>query len=140
MSVDLACAAPAFLDLTFTGLAELPGPGQERHADALHRSPGGGAITAIGAARLGLRPRWPARSATTTTATFLRAALEGEGIRVSGAVAERTPVTVVVPVAGDRAMITYDPGTPVRRATSRRSRRRPWRAGSTSSTSCPRAR
>ena len=54
MSVDLACADPAFLDLTFDGLEAIPLPGEERLANDFLRSPGGGAITAIGAARLGL--------------------------------------------------------------------------------------
>ena len=43
------------MDLTFVGLESVPGPGEERFAGALMRSPGGGAINAIGAARLGLR-------------------------------------------------------------------------------------
>ena len=55
MSVDLAVATPAFLDLTFVGLEQIPAPGEERFAGDLLRSPGGGAITAIGAARLGLQ-------------------------------------------------------------------------------------
>ena len=54
-TVDVACVGPAFLDLTFEGLDELPGPGQERHALELHATPGGAAITALGLARLGLR-------------------------------------------------------------------------------------
>ena len=52
--VDIACAEPAFLDLTMAGLDALPGPGEERLATDFLRSPGGGAITAVGAARLGL--------------------------------------------------------------------------------------
>ena len=51
--VDIACAEPAFLDLTMTGLDKLPGLGEERLATDFLRSPGGGAITAVGAARLG---------------------------------------------------------------------------------------
>src|SRR3954447_12813790 len=54
MSVDVVVAVPAFLDMTFVGLEALPGLGEERFAGDLVRSPGGGAITAIGAARLGL--------------------------------------------------------------------------------------
>jgi len=53
--MDLVVATPAFLDLTFIGLESLPALGQERFAGDLVRSPGGGAITAIAAARLGLR-------------------------------------------------------------------------------------
>ena len=51
---DLAVLLTPFLDLTFAGLDELPPLGGERFATDLIRSPGGGAITATGAARLGL--------------------------------------------------------------------------------------
>jgi sugar/nucleoside kinase (ribokinase family) len=54
MGYDLAVATPAFLDLTFTGMEALPALGEERFAGDLLRSPGGGAIIAVGAARLGL--------------------------------------------------------------------------------------
>ena len=53
MSVDVVVAVPAFMDMTFVGLEGLPGLGEERFAGDLVRSPGGGAITAIGCARLG---------------------------------------------------------------------------------------
>ena len=49
---DLVVATPVFLDLTFVGLESLPALGEERFAAELLRSPGGGAITAVGAARL----------------------------------------------------------------------------------------
>ena len=52
--IDLVVATPVFLDLTFVGLESLPALGEERFAAELLRSPGGGAITAVGAARLGL--------------------------------------------------------------------------------------
>ena len=113
MSVDLVCAAPVFLDLTFTGVHELPGPGQERFAEALHRSPGGGAITAIGAARLGLSTALASPLGADGDGDFLRVQLRAEGIEVSERRAERTPVTVVIPLDGDRAMLTYDPKAPV---------------------------
>ena len=51
---DVAVLLTPFLDLTFAGLDELPPLGGERFATDLIRSPGGGAITATGAARLGL--------------------------------------------------------------------------------------
>lgn len=51
---DLVVATPVFLDLTFVGLESLPALGEERFAAELLRSPGGGAITAVAAARLGL--------------------------------------------------------------------------------------
>ena len=70
MSVDVVVAVPAFMDMTFVGLEGLPALGEERFAGDLVRSPGGGAITAIGAARLGSGDRArPRRSARTPPAT-----------------------------------------------------------------------
>ena len=63
-----------------SGSRRCPSPGEERFAGDLLRSPGGGAINAIGAARLGLRPRSRCRSARTSTGDFIRAALDDEGI------------------------------------------------------------
>ena len=60
--MDLVVATPVFLDLTFVGLDRLPVAGEERFAADLVQTPGGGAITAIAAARLGLRPRSRHRS------------------------------------------------------------------------------
>jgi ribokinase len=101
MSVDLAVATPAFIDVTYVGLEALPRPGEERFARDLVVSPGGGAITAIGAAQLGL-------------ATALVAPLGADG---PGTVAVprsgRTPVTTIMPVDGERAMVTFDPGARV---------------------------
>jgi sugar/nucleoside kinase (ribokinase family) len=65
VSVDLVIATPSFLDLTVVGLEALPALGEERFAGDLLRSPGGGAITAVAATRLGLR--------TTLVATTWRA-------------------------------------------------------------------
>ena len=55
MTVDVVVTATAFMDLTFIGLEALPGTGEERFAGDLLRSPGGGAINAIGTSRLGLQ-------------------------------------------------------------------------------------
>ena len=85
MPIDVAVAIPAFLDLTFVGLEALPGPGEERFAGDLVRSPGGGAIHAVA------RRAWgsPRPSATPLgdddAAEFLRAALEAEGVTLVGA-------------------------------------------------------
>jgi sugar/nucleoside kinase (ribokinase family) len=110
MTVDLAVATPTFLDLTFVGLEGLPGAGQERFAADLVRSPGGGAITAVGAARLGLQTALAAPLGEDDAGDFVRAVLEGEGIGVSARRSPRTPTTVVMPVDGDRSMVTVDPG------------------------------
>jgi sugar/nucleoside kinase (ribokinase family) len=110
MPIDVAVAVPAFLDLTFVGLEALPGPGEERFAGDLVRSPGGGAIHAIAAARLGLSAALATPLGDDDSAEFLRKALEDEGVTLVGRRAGRTATTVVMPVANDRAMVTLDPG------------------------------
>jgi sugar/nucleoside kinase (ribokinase family) len=109
VSVDLAVGGAAFLDLTFVGLSEIPAPGQERHADDLLGSPGGAAISAIGAARLGLTVALCSALGNDYAGRFLRTQLAAEGVRLAGPITDRTPVTVVLPSHGDRAMATFDP-------------------------------
>jgi sugar/nucleoside kinase (ribokinase family) len=113
MSVDLACGELAFLDLTFAGLDALPGLGEERHARDLLRSPGGAAIIAIGAARLGLRSAVVSPIGSDPEGVVLRAALAAEGVLWAGREVARTAVTTVLPSGGERAMATYTPGEQV---------------------------
>jgi sugar/nucleoside kinase (ribokinase family) len=110
MSVDLACCELAFVDLTFAGLEALPRAGEERHAADFLRSPGGGAITAIGAARLGLSTALVSPIGADAEGDFLRAALAAEGVHWAGRSVARTAVTAVLPADDDRAMATFDPG------------------------------
>ena len=116
MTTELAVTTPAFLDLTFVGLEALPGPGEERYAGDLLRSPGGGAITAVAAARLGLRTALVAPLGTDLAGDFVKREVEAEGVTVAGARPDRTPQTVVMPVGGERAMVTIDPGVRARGA------------------------
>ncbi len=108
--VDLACAEPSFLDLTMIGLDAIPRPGEERLAQDFVRSPGGGAITAVGAARLGLSSSLVSPLGDDTVGILLRTMLADDGVRWDGRLVERTPVTVIMPSNGDRAMATFDPG------------------------------
>ena len=110
MSVDLACGGTAFVDLTFVGLESLPGLGEERYARDLVRAPGGAALTAIAAARLGLDVALCCSLGADPEGDLIRGVLAAEGVRWSGHQVARTPVTVVLPADGDRAMVTYDPG------------------------------
>ena len=80
MSVDVVVTATAFMDLTFIGLESVPGPGEERFAGDLIRSPGGGAINAIGTARLGLKAALSVPLGEDLDGRFIRDALEAEGI------------------------------------------------------------
>jgi ribokinase len=113
--IDLAVATTPFLDLTFTGLDAIPGPGEEFYAGGLYRSPGGGAITAVGAARLGLSTALAGPLGADEDGAVLRSALEAEGIRLVPPHPGRTATTVVLPTNGERAMVTYDEGVRTRR-------------------------
>ena len=108
---ELVVATPVFLDLTFVGLEALPALGEERFAAELLRSPGGGAITAVAAARLGLSTAVAAPLGNDVAGEVVRAALAEEGVElIAQRSAPRTPTTVVLPFGGDRAMVTVDPG------------------------------
>ena len=113
MSVDLAVATPAFVDLTFVGLEAVPRPGQERYARDLLRSPGGGAITAIGAARLGLDVALASPLGADPEGREMLRTLLDEGVTCAGGETERSAVSVVMPAEGDRAFATYDPRAPI---------------------------
>ncbi len=106
---DVVCTGPIYLDVTFVGLERLPAPGEEVYARDLALSPGGEAITAVGAARLGLRAAlvWPL--GRDLAGDFLRTLLVAEGVDWLGREVDRTPVTAILPVDRDRAMATFEP-------------------------------
>jgi ribokinase len=110
LRVELAVATPAFLDLTFVGLEALPDPGEERFAGELVRSPGGGAITAVAAARLGLDTALVAPIGDDLGGEYVRQEIERDGVTVAGFRVKRTPETVIMPVGEQRTMVTVDPG------------------------------
>jgi len=109
MSIDVVCTGMVFLDLTFEGLNALPENGRERWASELHAAPGGAATTAIGITRLGYSAAVIAPLGRDVPGRSLRAMLDAQGVLCAGPDSERTPVTVVLPFAGDRAMVTYEP-------------------------------
>jgi len=110
LRIELAVATPAFLDHTFVGLEALPEPGEERFAGELVRSPGGGAITAVAAARLGLDTAIVSPVGDDLGGAYVRQELERDGVTVAGFRTKRTPETVVMPVGEERTMVTVDPG------------------------------
>ena len=110
LRIELAVATPAFLDMTFVGLEALPAPGEERFAGELVRSPGGGAITAVAAARLGLDTALVAPVGDDLGGEYVRREIERDGVAVAGFRVKRTPETVIMPVGEERTMVTVDPG------------------------------
>jgi sugar/nucleoside kinase (ribokinase family) len=111
--LDVVCAGPVFLDVTFDGLEALPAPGEEKFARDLHTTPGGAAITAVGLVRLGLSAAIVAPLGRDLAGTVLRSQLEAVGVVCAGGRAGRTPVTAVLPVGDERAMATFEPPGPV---------------------------
>ena len=75
----------------------MEGHGEERFAGDLLRSPGGGAINAIGASRLGLGVALAVPLGDDLEGQFIRDALGREGIELAIAAGVRTPTTVVMP-------------------------------------------
>ena len=116
MTVDVAVLTPTYLDYTFVGLEGLPAPGEERFAGDMLRTPGGGGIVALAAARLGLSVALVAPLGDDLAGRFVRDALEADGVEVGEPRGTRTPTTVVMPVRGERAMVTVDPGLRARAA------------------------
>lgn len=114
--VDVVCADPAFVDLTFAGLDALPAPGEERHSADLLRTPGGAATVAVGAARLGLTAALASPLGDDPEGRFVRDALAAEGVAVTPRTAPRQAVTAVLPIDGERAMVTFDPQSEATRA------------------------
>src|ERR1700754_736523 len=107
MSVDVVVALPAFMDMTFVGLEGLPALGEERFAGDLVRTPGGGAISAIGTARLGLSTALAAPLGRDEAGDLIAPMIEAEGVQLVGPRCPRTPVTAVMPIGLERAMVTY---------------------------------
>jgi sugar/nucleoside kinase (ribokinase family) len=116
LTVDVAVLTPTYLDYTFVGLEGLPGPGEERFAGDIVRSPGGGGIIALATARLGLSVALVAPLGDDLAGRYVRHALEDDGVEVGEPRGNRTPTTMVMPVRGDRAMVTVDPGLRARAA------------------------
>jgi sugar/nucleoside kinase (ribokinase family) len=104
--VELVTAGESFDDLLFYGLTRLPEAGQELRTESFSRSPGGGAvITAVAAARLGVRCA-VVSALSAESVRLLRA--ERIGIRNVRANNEATALTVALSTRRDRRFITFE--------------------------------
>src|SRR3954451_1495766 len=108
-SLDVVCAGPPFLDITFSGLGALPSLGEERLAQSISLTPGGLANVALGATRLGLRAGvfWPVGD--DLLGGILADLLAAEGIEWIGPPGDCTAVSAIMPLEGDRAFLTVVP-------------------------------
>ncbi len=103
---DLVTAGEAFDDFVFYNLTALPRPGHEVRTDAFVRTSGGGAvITAIAAARLGLRCAIASALSPDAAARLQHARVSVRNLRRSR---EPTALTVALSTPRDRRFITFD--------------------------------
>jgi sugar/nucleoside kinase (ribokinase family) len=104
--LDLVTAGEAFDDFVFYGLDRFPAAGEEIKTDHFGRSPGGGAlITAIAAARLGVRcSAWSGLSRDAVR--LLRD--EGVGVRNLRRRGEEAAISVAISTPRDRCFVTFN--------------------------------
>jgi len=103
---DLVTAGEAFDDFIFYALDRLPGNGEELKTQAFSRSPGGGAIiTAVAAARLGLRAA--VVSAVSDDGVRMLHA-EGVVVRNLRRRGEPAAITVALSMRRDRRFLTFN--------------------------------
>lgn len=104
--IDLVTAGESFDDLIFYDLTRLPAAGQELKTTAFRRSPGGGAvITAVTAARLGLRCAVISALSTDCVRMLRKERVTIRNVRVPG---EPTAMTVALSTRADRRFVTFE--------------------------------
>ena len=113
MTVDVVCAGAPFLDLVFRGLARIPGAGEEVLASELVIVPGAMANVAFALRRLGLEAVVCAPIGTDPAGRFLKELMDDAGIPWFGDPTPATPVSVGLPLDGERAFVTVIPSTDV---------------------------
>jgi sugar/nucleoside kinase (ribokinase family) len=109
LTIDVACVGSPFLDLIFRGLPAIPKPGEEQLARELVIVPGAIANVAYALNRLGLDAVVCAPIGRDPAGRLLGELMADAGVRWVGRPAEATPVSVALPVDGDRAFVTAGP-------------------------------
>jgi ribokinase len=113
MTVDVVCAGAPFLDLIFRGLPLIPKAGEETLATELVIVPGAMANVAFALRQLGLKAVVCSPVGTDPAGRLLQELMAEAGIPWIGSPAEATPVSVGLPVDGDRAFVTVNPDTAI---------------------------
>lgn len=106
MTVDVVCAGTPFLDLIFRGLPRIPEAGEEALAAEVVIVPGAMANVAFALRQLGLDAVVCAPVGTDPAGRFLRELMAEAGIPWIGDPADTTPISVGLPVDGERAFVT----------------------------------
>ncbi|MEA2519176.1 MAG: hypothetical protein QOF49_1256 [Chloroflexota bacterium] len=109
MTVEVICAGAPFLDLVFRGLPRLPEAGEEVLASDLVIVPGAMANVAFALRQLGLEAAVWAPIGTDAAGRFLEVLMAEAGIPWIGAPTAATPVSVGLPLDGERAFVTVHP-------------------------------
>jgi sugar/nucleoside kinase (ribokinase family) len=109
MTVDVVCAGPPFLDLVFRGLDRMPQAGEEVLARDLVIVPGAMANVAFALRQLDLEAVVCAPVGTDAAGRFLQQLMADAGIPWLGEPTSETPVSVALPLDGERAFITVFP-------------------------------
>ncbi len=109
MTIDVVCAGAPFLDLVFRGLPRIPEPGEEALASDVVIVPGAMGNVAYALRRLGLDAVVCAPIGTDPAGRFLKQLMDDAGIPWLGEPTPTTPVSVGLPLDGDRAFITVHP-------------------------------
>lgn len=109
--LDLFVPGVVYLDVIFTGLRELPAPGEEVWASGMGSCPGGVANLAVAASRLGLHTGLGTALSSDAYGEFCHRVLsrqEGIDLSASRRVDDwHSPVTVSLAYDRDRSMITH---------------------------------
>jgi sugar/nucleoside kinase (ribokinase family) len=109
VKVDVVCVGDPFLDLIFLGLTTMPTLGEERLAKRLKIVPGGMGNVAYALRRLGLDAVICAPIGRDLAGRLLAELMADVGVPWHGRPTDATPVTVAMPVAGDRALLSLMP-------------------------------
>jgi sugar/nucleoside kinase (ribokinase family) len=105
-SPHLLCAGEAFEDLIFAGLDRLPNPGEELRTSRFTATIGGGAvITAVAAARLGMKV-----TVMSGLAPAAEARLKQEGVKTVNLRKADEPhaISAAISTTGQRTFVTFD--------------------------------
>ena len=104
--MTLVCAGEAFEDLIFVGLDRLPELGEEVKTDRFHVTVGGGAvITAVKAARLGMRTQLISALSEDACARLRKEKVAITNLRKRN---EPHAITAALSTGKDRAFVTYN--------------------------------
>src|SRR6185436_4785626 len=109
VTIDVVCAGAPFLDLVFRGLPRIPEPGEEALASDVVIGPWAMGNVAYALRRLGLDAVVCAPIGTDPAGRFLKQLMDDAGIPWLGEPTPTTPVSVGLPLDGDRAFVTVHP-------------------------------